>query len=106
MQETAKNRLKSSHYSISNDGKLIPKKCYDSEKDALAAAQYFNSKETTKRKLKPYRCDYCGKWHLGGSGQELTDDDRKQFSEILKNKKKFNTMVKSFFNNGKNKRQK
>lgn len=48
MQETTKNRLKNSHYSISNDGKLIPKKCYDSEQDALAAAQYFNSKETTK----------------------------------------------------------
>lgn len=106
MQETAKNRLKNSHYSISDDGKLIPKKCYESEKDALAAAQYFNSKETTKHKLKPYRCDYCGKWHLGGSGQELTDDDRKQFSEILKNKKKFNTMVKSFFNKRKNKHQK
>lgn len=106
MQETAKNRVKNSHYSISNDGDLIPKKCYELEKDALAAAQYFNSKEATKHKLKPYRCDYCGKWHLGGSGQELTDEDRQQFSEILKNKKKFNTMVKSFFNKRKNKRRK
>lgn len=46
------------------DGKIK----YRHKATALQAANVMNVKPTTRRPLEPYRCDACGKWHLGGTG--------------------------------------
>lgn len=33
---------------------------------AQRAADTINAKPTTRRKLEPYRCSYCKKYHIGG----------------------------------------
>ena len=50
------------HFRYSNKGtsKLIPKKAYNSEIEALEAIDIMNDEGAH-----PYKCSICGKWHIG-----------------------------------------
>ena len=84
-------RTTRSHYKIGPNGKLEVKKAYDSEMDALTTARYLNTKDDIIHKMIAYKCIVCGKWHVGGNGRVLTNEDRE---EARKKLKKYNHLVK------------
>lgn len=71
-----------SHYKIFN-GELVEKKCYENEGEALHVARLLNSSENKIWKMVAYKCDKCGKWHVGSSLKRLTDEDRERYKEKL-----------------------
>lgn len=82
-------REKNSHYKIVN-GKLIVKKTFDTENEAIETARFLNTKQNTTHKIVAYKCDTCGKWHVGNNGKRLFNDVRKKYQEKIKNMKLFN----------------
>lgn len=85
MNEKRKTR---SHYKIIN-GKFVEKKGYDTEMDALTTARFINSKPNTIHKMVAYKCDKCGKWHIGSNNTVLTNEEKEKILEKLKNTKYF-----------------
>ena len=67
--------------------RMVPKKAYPNEVSAQIACYELNLKPHSIHKIVCYKCQTCGKWHLGHhSNKQLTDDDR---SKIRKQYKKF-----------------
>ena len=76
-------RTTRSHYKII-DGKMLPKKGYDTEMDALTTARFLNSQPYTIHKMVAYKCIKCNKWHIGSTDRVLTEEDRQEAAEKLK----------------------
>ena len=76
-------RSERSHYKIVN-GELVEKKSFDSEYEALKMARFLNTKENHLHKMVAYKCDKCGKWHVGSNSTLLTNDIRREQREKLK----------------------
>ena len=76
-------RTTRSHYKII-DGKMFPKKGYDTEMDALTTARFLNSQPNSIHKMVAYKCIKCDKWHIGSTDRVLTDEDRQKAREKLK----------------------
>lgn len=95
-KETSKKRDSHSHYKVI-DGQLVPKKAYETEKEALGAAFFINSRENTIHKMVVYKCHKCFKWHIGSNGKELTEEDKEHYSNMLRNYKGFEKMTHNFF---------
>lgn len=76
-------RTTRSHYKII-DGKMLPKKGYDTEMDALTTARFLNSQPYSIHKMVAYKCIKCDKWHIGSTDRVLTDEDRQEAREKLK----------------------
>ena len=76
-------RTTRSHYKII-DGKMLPKKGYDTEIDALTTARFLNSQPYTMHKMVAYKCIKCNKWHIGSTDRVLTEEDRQEAAEKLK----------------------
>jgi hypothetical protein len=76
-------RTTRSHYKII-DGKMLPKKGYDTEMDALTTARFLNSQPYSIHKMVAYKCIKCDKWHIGSTDRVLTDEDRQEAKEKLK----------------------
>lgn len=74
-----------SHYKIFN-GELVKKKSYDTEDDALYAARLLNSSKDKIWKMVAYKCDKCGKWHVGSTHKRLTDEERERYGKKLNKK--------------------
>ena len=72
-----------SHYKVI-DGKMLPKKGYNTEMDALTTARFLNSLPNSIHKMVAYKCIKCDKWHIGSTDRVLTDDDRQEAKEKLK----------------------
>ena len=72
-----------SHYKVI-DGKMLPKKGYDTEMDALTTARFLNSLPNSIHKMVAYKCIKCDKWHIGSTDRVLTDEDRQEAREKLK----------------------
>ena len=72
-----------SHYKKAIDGSLIPKHGYETEMDALTTARFLNTRPNVIHKVIAYKCDKCGKWHIGRTFKELTEKDRKKAAEML-----------------------
>lgn len=54
------------HHDISGDKVLVAKHCYSTFEDAQAAAlRHSLNNPKDPRPLTPYKCDHCGKWHIG-----------------------------------------
>lgn len=85
MNEKRKTR---SHYKII-DGKFVEKKGYDTEMDALTTARFINSQPNTIHKMVAYKCDKCGKWHIGSNNTVVTDEIREKNRKKLKDEKYF-----------------
>lgn len=65
------------------------KKAFDSERDALIAAFNINIRPETIRKIIPYKCPVCNKWHLGHNHTMLNN------TEKLKIKNRLNFLIKN-----------
>ena len=76
-------RNERSHYKVVN-GELVEKKSFESERDALRMARFLNTKENVIHKMVAYKCNKCGKWHIGSNNTVLTDDIRSQQKKKLK----------------------
>ena len=76
-------RTTRSHYKIVGD-KLLPKKSYDTEKEALTVARFLNTQPNIIHKMIVYKCIKCNKWHIGNNGNLLKDEDREKIKEKLK----------------------
>ena len=76
-------RTTRSHYKII-DGKMLPKKGYNTEMDALTTARFLNSQPYSIHKMVAYKCIKCDKWHIGSTDRVLTDEDRQEAREKLK----------------------
>lgn len=76
-----------SHFKL-ECGKLIPKKSYNTEKEALKIARFLNTKENIIHKMVAYKCSTCGKWHIGSNNSELTEEDRTHYKYLLEREKK------------------
>ena len=72
-----------SHYKKAIDGSLVPKHGYNTEMDALTTARFLNTRPNVIHKVIAYKCDKCGKWHIGRTYKELTEKDRKKAAEML-----------------------
>lgn len=73
-------REKNSHYRIIN-GELVAKKSFDTENEAIESARFLNTKQNIPFKIVAYKCNLCGKWHVGNNGKKLFDDDRKKYQQ-------------------------
>lgn len=71
-----------SHYKIFS-GELVEKKCYENENEALYVTRLLNSSKDKIWKMVAYKCDKCGKWHIGSSHKRLTDEERERYKEKL-----------------------
>lgn len=69
--------------------KFVPKKSFNNEKDAVNTARHINSQMYTIHKMVAYKCQECGKWHIGRNNTELTDEDRQHYKNMLNRNKKF-----------------
>ena len=78
-------RTSRSHYKLYN-GKLVPKKGFATEQEALRAARYCNSCEKSIHKMIVYKCIKCNQWHIGHNGKLLTDKDSENALKKLANK--------------------
>ena len=90
-------RQKNSHYKIVNN-KLVDKKSYNTQDEAIEVARFLNTKQNIPYKIVAYKCDLCGKWHIGNNGKKLFDDDRKSYQqkvEIMSWVKKIKRSVSS-----------
>lgn len=81
-----------SHFKVL-DGKLVPKKSYETEMDALTTARFLNTQPNVIHKMVAYKCIKCDKWHIGGNGRLLTDEDREEAREKLNKLKRDRSMV-------------
>ena len=71
-----------SHYKVIGD-KLVEKVGYDTEKEALTVARYLNTRSNVYHKMVAYKCSKCDKWHVGGNGHLLTEEDREKYRKKL-----------------------
>ena len=76
-------REKSSHYKIVN-GEWVEKRSFDTESEAIETACFYNAKQNLPYKMVAYKCDLCGKWHIGKNGKRLFDGERKKYSQKFK----------------------
>lgn len=72
-----------SHYKVVGE-KLIEKKQYETELDALTVARFINTQPDAIHKSIAYKCIKCGKWHIGTTDKELTEKDREHAEKMLK----------------------
>lgn len=80
--ENKRNRR--SHYKVGVGGTLIEKKPFETEEEALSIARLLNTKDKVIHKMVVYKCEKCGKWHIGRSFKELTPKDREKAIKSLK----------------------
>lgn len=71
-----------------NGKEFIPKKSYETEKEAINVARYMNTQEHIIHKMVAYKCAECGKWHIGRNSTELSNEDREHYKSLLDRKKK------------------
>lgn len=71
-----------------NGKEFIPKKSYETEKEAINVARYMNTQEHIIHKMVAYKCAECGKWHIGRNSTELSNEDREHYKKLLDRKKK------------------
>ena len=62
----------------------FPKKSYDSEKEAIAAANRINAYGNDIHKMVAYKCSKCDKWHVGHNYTVMTDERREEAKEKIK----------------------
>lgn len=96
MEESKKHRNINSHWKII-DGKKVPKKAYNTERQALDAAFRLNSCDHVIHKMVAYKCRTCDKWHIGSNGRELTNEDREHYKELIRNNTQFYSQCRKFF---------
>lgn len=82
------DRKRNSHFKY-ECGMKVAKKSFDTEKDALKVARYLNTQEHIIHKMVSYKCETCGKWHVGRNSTELTEEDRKHYKQLIEREKKF-----------------
>ena len=82
-QEKKIKRDVRSHYKIIGD-KLVPKKVYNTEKEATIIALFLNTTQNAIHQKVAYKCVVCGKWHIGSTKKILTNDDKKIYQNKLK----------------------
>lgn len=71
-----------------NGKEFVPKKSYETEKEAINVARYMNTQEHIIHKMVAYKCAECGKWHIGRNSTELSNEDREHYKKLLDRKKK------------------
>ena len=66
------------------DGSIVyaPKKQFEKQDDAIAAAKVMNLHPNQITKAVAYRCTECGKFHVGRNGKTITE---KYLNQIKKN---------------------
>ena len=72
-----------------NGKEFIPKKSYETEKEAINVARYMNTQEHIIHKMVAYKCAECGKWHIGRTSTELSNEDREHYKSLLDRDKKY-----------------
>ena len=72
-----------------NGKEFIPKKSYETEKEAINVARYMNTQEHIIHKMVAYKCAECGKWHIGRNSTELSNEDREHYKSLLDRDKKY-----------------
>ena len=88
------NRQRNSHYKIIN-GEFVEKKVFNTENEAIEFARFLNSKPNVIHKMVAYKCNMCGKWHIGNNGKTLFDNERDKYKQkinIFKLVKKIKTV--------------
>lgn len=78
-----KKRNYRSHYKIGINGVLEEKKSFETESEALKVARFLNTREDIIHKMVAYKCEKCGKWHVGSNNTVLTEEDRKKYKKKL-----------------------
>ena len=72
-----------------NGKEFIPKKSYETEKEAINVARYMNTQGHIIHKMVAYKCAECGKWHIGRNSTELSNEDREHYKKLLDRDKKY-----------------
>ena len=78
-----KKRNYRSHYKIGINGVLEEKKSFETESEALKVARFLNTKEDIIHKMVAYKCEKCGKWHVGSNNTVLDEEERKKYKKKL-----------------------
>ena len=65
------------------------KKAYDNDKDAISAARRINAFGHDIHKMTTYKCNFCGKWHVGHNHTILTNKEKKRCQDMIKKEKLF-----------------
>lgn len=64
------------------NGKIIPKRRYESYQDALTAANRLNGFESVKIERQPYKCKDCGYFHVGTGIKNLKKAENDKVKHI------------------------
>lgn len=69
----------------------IPKKAYNSDKEAITAARKMNLKGKQIHKAVAYKCSVCNKWHIGRNSKILTEKEKDRYkkNDLLYSNKSF-----------------
>lgn len=64
------------------------KKTFEKEKDAIIACMELNIKDNSFKKMVPYKCKVCGKWHIGHNKTTLDKEEKEKIKIKLDRIKK------------------
>ena len=70
---------------IHEDGTVteFPKRSYENERDALAAARRINALGHDIHRMVAYKCSKCNKWHVGHNHTVMTPERREKDKEKI-----------------------
>lgn len=73
-----------SHYNADGEKQFKSKRAFNTELDAIKEARRRNLHPQTIHKYVAYKCDVCGKWHIGKHCSKiLTGDDREKIRKAM-----------------------
>lgn len=64
-----------------------PKQRFNTQDEAIEYAKYVNSLDHIIRKVVPYKCKFCGKYHLGRNGKILKEKERNEHKNQIRYEK-------------------
>ena len=77
-----------SHYNENGEKQYKSKKCYATQEEAIVMARKMNLKPQTIHKYSIYKCQVCGKWHIGkNKNRILTEEDREKIKKQIQTEK-------------------
>lgn len=62
------------------------KKSYETLEEAITVAKKQNVLETHTMKVVSYKCEYCGKFHIGRNGNVIKDNYREKLKKELQSR--------------------
>lgn len=83
-QHKYKNEKCETFYHIGSNGEKVmkSKQKYETDKEAIEEARKLNCFPESIHKAVAYKCNTCGKWHVGRTNKELTEKEKSHYRSV------------------------